>query len=80
VSDIAEVQDGQVLPVGQEEIAGVGIGVINAVAEHHLEVDVGGAADEVVDVPARRDDAVAPSHFVPVSSDMVKTLVEQSSG
>ena len=45
-----------------------------------FKVDVGGAPDQVVDVPARIDDAVRSGDLVPVNIDIVRTLVALSSG
>ena len=39
-ADVAEVEDGQVLPIGEQEIPGMRVGVVDTVPEHHLEVDV----------------------------------------
>src|SRR4029453_8311465 len=39
-ADVAEVKDGQVLPVGQQKVPRVRIGVVDAVPKHHLQVDV----------------------------------------
>ena len=56
-SHVAEVEDRQVLAVGEEEVPRMRIGVIEAVAEDHLQVDVGGPAHEHLDIPAGRLDA-----------------------
>ena len=54
--DIAEVEDPDVLAIGQEEVPGVRVGVVEAVPEDHLEIDVRGPLDERVHVPPDRFD------------------------
>ncbi len=44
-------------PVGKQEVPRLGVGVIQRIPEDHLEIDVGGATHERVDVPSRRLDA-----------------------
>ena len=56
-SDVAEVEDRQVFAVGEQEVPRMRIGVVDAVAEDHLQVDVGGPVHEHVDVPPGRLDA-----------------------
>ena len=45
------------VPSGSRKFPGLGVGVIERVPEDHLEVHVGGAMHECVDVPSRRLDA-----------------------
>jgi hypothetical protein len=59
MSDVAEVEDGQVTPVGQQEVPRVRVRVVKPVAEDHLQVDVRSPADQRVDVPTAGDHAVS---------------------
>ena len=56
-ADVAEVEDGKVAAVGEQEVPRVWVGVVEAVAKDHLQVDLGRPMNEGVDVPARRLDA-----------------------
>jgi hypothetical protein len=56
-TDVPEIEDRDVCPVGKQEVSRLGIGVIERVPEDHLEVYLGGASYERVDVPPCRLDA-----------------------
>ena len=58
-SDVAEVEDGQMLAVREQEVPGMGIGVVEAIPEDHLQVDVRRPLDQFFDVPPGRLDAGA---------------------
>ena len=58
-ADVPEIEDRDVRPVGKQEVPRLGVGVIERIPEDHLEVHVGGATHERVDVPSRRLDAGA---------------------
>jgi len=53
-TDITEVEDRHVVIIGQQEVPRMGIGVIEAVAEDHLQVHVRRSLHERVDVPTCR--------------------------
>jgi len=50
-ADIAEVENGHVVAVREEKVPRVRVGVVEAVPEDHLQVDIGGAVHKRVDVP-----------------------------
>ena len=52
IADIAEVEDADASALEQQEVARVGVGVEQAVAKDHFEIDLRGTANERVDVPA----------------------------
>ena len=51
---IPEIEDRQVRSIGEEKVPGMRVRVVQGVAEDHLEVDVGSAVDQRLDVPAGR--------------------------
>ena len=53
-TDVTEVEDRHVVAVGEQEVPRMGIGVIEAVAEDHLQVDVGRPLHERRRRPSRR--------------------------
>ena len=51
-TDVSEIEERDVRPVGEEEIPRLGVGVIERIPEDHLEVGVGGASHECLDIPS----------------------------
>ena len=45
------------LGIGEQEVPRMGVGMVEAVPEDHLEVDLGGPMHQRVDLPSRRLDA-----------------------
>ena len=64
-ADVAEVKDGEALPVREQEVSGVRVGVVDAVPKNHLQVDVGSTPHQLVDVPARGGHAVTARDPLP---------------